>query len=1192
MPLETLAPQFDEKAHRFYLSQLESALQNPRNKNVALSGSYGVGKSSVLDKFVLDHASEVVEISFSGFRPDIQKRPATTEGETINPAANTPTNQIQKEIVKQLIYRESPTKTPASKYRRPETLQPRRELALALMIGALGSLISYLTGFLDRPIQSFTKVPGAPVSVAVATAVVISLLVLGLRVLLHNRVIIEKLSAGPATIALSPQATTFFDEYLDEIVYVFQVSGRRLVVFEDLDRFDDQGIFQALGALNTLLNRSAQLKKKPIVFIYAVRDSIFTDGGGADDAATRMVERADRTKFFDLIIPMVPFVSPKNARDLMMPEIAKRGFKISAELVDLAAQHVADMRLMLNILNEFGIFDEILIGERHGAPGLTADKLFALVLYKNVHLEDFERVRLGTSELDGLYDEYRRVVEAATTRTVRRARKREIDRVQAERRSETAEQLGNSLFAYVGVTARSLGHPATWTNTYEFDGASMREDQIYGLDTWTRVAAEDLGIAITLGQGQRDVELSLSADDLRSITRNPLLAADWSTASDEQLRRLRDEAAAEAEQVAHLTMEQLYSRTDLTVPRGSDENGESVNFAQIVESKLKSRLARSLVREGYLDEYFAIYAAQFHGERVNDAAQNFIMRHVDRGLPDALYPLKPAEAAAIVRERPELVNEPAVLNVAIVDYLLASNLDVSPVVTRLGDNSSVSKGFLQLYLGGASGRFKLASLLGNTWAGFIPFVVAELETDENSRRELVNASGQSLGPVVPSDPTIGRYLEANAAQLLFLTSEGASDPDAVGVLLRSVGARLPQLDQLAGTVRAKVIQDGTFELNRANLQVATGSRDIGLEVLSAVPSVYQIAISNVDAYLAIVGERRSGSVAIKQEATLVQVLRDLPNRNDVQSIVSAASPTIKLRDLGQVPSDSWEPLATAKLVAPTATNAYAFVSERGALGDGMAKVIRGRRTIEEPSQLTATQRHDLALAVLEAHPISPEERARIAKKVLGSSQLDADEVPLETGNLIGCLIRRSVVADDSAIFELTKALGWPTREAVIVNSKAFTTYVSPAVLTPIEVRQMLQSGSVGSMKKAAVLTDVAAYTKGMPAGSLWLVARTAYERKRAMPTVEILALASRGMDPTWTLVALSIGLSNRTLTDVTAVLSALGGKYAEVGLPNKRPTLPNDQWHQGVMDFLVAQGHIKARQDAWFNKDKMTVLPL
>lgn len=55
------------------------------------------------------------------------------------------------------------------------------------------------------------------------------------------------------------------------------MTGRDVVIIEDLDRFEDPSIYASLRELNTLLNSSGQLRKRPVHFIYAVRDSIFED---------------------------------------------------------------------------------------------------------------------------------------------------------------------------------------------------------------------------------------------------------------------------------------------------------------------------------------------------------------------------------------------------------------------------------------------------------------------------------------------------------------------------------------------------------------------------------------------------------------------------------------------------------------------------------------------------------------------------------------------------------------------------------------------------------------------------------------------------------------------------------------------------------------------------------------------------
>ena len=58
-----------------------------------------------------------------------------------------------------------------------------------------------------------------------------------------------------------------------------------VVFFEDLDRLNNAEIFVKLRELNILLNNDEAIKK-PVKFVYAVRDDIFSD--------------KDRTKFFEL----------------------------------------------------------------------------------------------------------------------------------------------------------------------------------------------------------------------------------------------------------------------------------------------------------------------------------------------------------------------------------------------------------------------------------------------------------------------------------------------------------------------------------------------------------------------------------------------------------------------------------------------------------------------------------------------------------------------------------------------------------------------------------------------------------------------------------------------------------------------------------------------------------------------------
>ncbi len=251
---------------------------------------------------------------------------------------NALTNYIQKEIVKQLLYRERPISVPGSRFRRISRLPMRRALVTSVLAGVLVTAVFWVTGW------------GAPLQLGAdaewwqrpTILTVIGLLAatgtFAAQVLLSNRMRIDKLGTAATSVSLTGEADgSYFDEYMDEIVYFFEMTGRDVVIIEDLDRFEDPSICASLRELNTLLNSSGQLRKRPVHFIYAVRDSIFEDledarrdpngrvpdqtvdaDPGVWQADSALSEPAtQRTKFFELVIPIVPFITHRSSADLL-----------------------------------------------------------------------------------------------------------------------------------------------------------------------------------------------------------------------------------------------------------------------------------------------------------------------------------------------------------------------------------------------------------------------------------------------------------------------------------------------------------------------------------------------------------------------------------------------------------------------------------------------------------------------------------------------------------------------------------------------------------------------------------------------------------------------------------------------------------------------------------------------------------
>lgn len=124
-----------------------------------------------------------------------------------------------------------------------------------------------------------------------------------------RKIALDKVNLLKAEIAAEKQNTaSLLNLYIDEIVYFFLKTKYRVVVFEDLDRLNNGHIFIKLREINQVINNSRLLEKKPIKFIFAVREDLLKDA-------------ESQTKFFDFIVPIIPAVDSENAYDILSSKV-------------------------------------------------------------------------------------------------------------------------------------------------------------------------------------------------------------------------------------------------------------------------------------------------------------------------------------------------------------------------------------------------------------------------------------------------------------------------------------------------------------------------------------------------------------------------------------------------------------------------------------------------------------------------------------------------------------------------------------------------------------------------------------------------------------------------------------------------------------------------------------------------------
>ena len=141
--LIVLSPHYDEEHHGLYVRKLEQAVRNPKVRNIALTGGYGTGKSSVIQGLIERiHSSKELEKT----HPIVISLPTIQVADESDSKDNH-TDWIQREIVKQLLYRSNPRKMRSSQYRRITHVTIAQRATICFIIAAFLKLIQ---AFLNR----------------------------------------------------------------------------------------------------------------------------------------------------------------------------------------------------------------------------------------------------------------------------------------------------------------------------------------------------------------------------------------------------------------------------------------------------------------------------------------------------------------------------------------------------------------------------------------------------------------------------------------------------------------------------------------------------------------------------------------------------------------------------------------------------------------------------------------------------------------------------------------------------------------------------------------------------------------------------------------------------------------------------------------------------------------------------------
>ena len=1176
-----LTAQFDAGQHEEYVQRLTAVLTDNSIRNVALTGRYGAGKSSVLNEFSARLGSRVLNLSLSTLGSP-EPTPGSSETST------SVTNRIQKELVKQLLHSRTPRALPYSRFRRITPPSRVRATASSAVILAIVGGLAALLGLFPKIIGTSS---GHPLPLRVLAFSLFSALALAVltcvRLAVRNREV-ASVSAAGTSITLAERQVSYFDQYLDEIVYFFAGTQVDVVLFEDLDRFNDPHIFEALRELNALLNTSRQVNSQPIRFVYALKDSIFEQlGHDADPSLTDAAEvetvRGNRTKFFDLVIPIVPFITHRTSRDLLSRLLSDPSLMpVAPELVDLTARHITDMRSLKNIRNEYAIFSSRLVTRGQGVTNLRPESLFAMMVYKSFHLGDFEQVQVGRSDLDKLYRQSRVLVRESIAHRQKRLHKISDGTALSEELVHKAAEYGTRLTIVV-EQVRTKVIANYQVGGYIVGGESFAPKDAFTDTFWRSVFSGDQQITASFASGHTIVFSLLH--DLISIE-------EWETRERRAVDAERERISREISAIRRASFGYLMGHPEFRSQAGDQDT----SFDAFVTATLKSEVARELVRHGYIDQNFALYVAQYYGTRLSTSALNFIVQHIQPNISDPHYTFDDSstDIEAVLREtNSEFLDQESAYNTAVLDHLLAAGNPESTGAAKILDRVTRVNGrdestFLALYLSTGTLRNEAIRYLAKTWSLTFIFLIDTADLAPDHRLALVD---YALATAIPdldyslNTKTVTGYLQDNQGRFACLTDPlSTSHPGNIALILERAHVTIGDLAILSPGVRECIIEIGIYDLSAANLSTALQDpHSLSLDYIRVADErVFRHCLDHPSDYLMAVTSGPFQSVTIDDAAKFPDVLQDIASWDGdllVQVLDGAASGCV-IVDLKQVPASTWPALAQTRRFTADLYNVQNYLWEFDVVDGPLGTLLVAAQVIEDTSQSMRLEVEDdtdskqsVGAAILNASSPIPSTSSRV--KLVASLKLNrplpAGLVPIEQGPLLSELLEEKICDESHELFVRFSPLTWETLRPALPHAPGLIGYADGEILSADLVEKILADPAVATEMKVQVIERLDDFVAYEPT-ALLAAARFAESERMGVSNDQLARIAAHTGDADVTVKLLALMGESVPASQAINALAALGGKYAGLTTSGAHLTLPNDDDHQAVLSRLKSAG--------------------
>ena len=674
-----------------YEEALNFAFLSPDIRNIAISGAYGAGKSSVLASYKNKHTEKsFIHISLAHFEEEQPSDISDKQTESV----------LEGKILNQLIHQLSPNDIPQTNFKTKQKIDKKQIKNITAF--TVLSLLCFLfiikhnvwCAFVDRFAGWFGNALSATKSPYALLCAGIILTIL-CTVFIYNVIKMQKLKKflkritfqGNEIEIFENDDESFFDKYLNEVLYLFENSNVDAIVFEDMDRFEMNRIFERLREVNTLVNGQLEKRegKKILRFLYLLRDDVFIS--------------KDRTKFFDYIVPIVPVLDATNSYDQFISHLKKNDVysKLDEKFLQGLSLYVDDMRLLKNICNEFLIYYN-----RVNTTELDYNKMLALITYKNLFPRDFSDLQLGRGFVFALFSQKKMFLAAEEERILNLIKdKSEEIRYCRNEELEDLEELETIR------TKKQNSIPPYYQPIYREE--KEKYEKWYANEFPKRKQAIEHKIA------NRIETLNIQLENL-NMQYNKL-----------QVATLKDIITRD-------NVDGIFKINSI------NEIGEVKEYKEIKGNEYFP-LLKYLIRNGYIDESYSDYMTYFYENSLSRIDKIFLRSVTDRKAKPSSYELKDPK---LVVSRLDVLDfeEKETLNFNLLKYLfeeMANSKQLETMINQLSKESNLE--FIHQFFNYIRDWRNYVTVLNKLWPSFFKEM---LETDVFPRKTIYEYSTYSL----------------------------------------------------------------------------------------------------------------------------------------------------------------------------------------------------------------------------------------------------------------------------------------------------------------------------------------------------------------------------------------------------------------------------------------------------------------